>query len=169
MYLGVRIHTTIATKKDYTKIKQNNNNTVDTHNDNKTIKQYTSIMDLSAYQPRNSNQNNTTTPQNNHDTAKIFVGGLSWQSNEETLRYHFEQFGEVVSVEVMRDRNTGNPRGFAFVVFKDDATVDLVMNNLPQEINHKIVDVKRAQAKGERERDVVFNTIIFIFHFLTLY
>ena len=157
MYLGVRIHTTIATQKDYTKQK-----IID---DNKTIKQYTSIMDLSAYQPRNNNQNNTTTPQNNHDTAKIFVGGLSWQSNEETLRYHFEQFGEVVSVEVMRDRNTGNPRGFAFVVFKDDATVDLVMSNLPQEINHKIVDVKRAQAKGERERDVVFNTIIFIFHF----
>jgi RNA recognition motif-containing protein len=82
------------------------------------------------------------------DKAKIFVGGLSWQTTEETLRYHFEQYGEVVSVEVMRDRDTGNPRGFAFVVFQDDATVDLVMNNLPHEINHKIVDVKRAQARG---------------------
>ncbi|KAL7526454.1 hypothetical protein ACHAWF_001778, partial [Thalassiosira exigua] len=48
------------------------------------------------------------------DAAKIFVGGLSWQTTEETLRYHFEQYGEVVSVEVMRDRNTGDPRGFAF-------------------------------------------------------
>ena len=63
-------------------------------------------------------------------------------------RYHFEQFGEVVSVEVMKDRNTGDPRGFAFVVFKEDATVDLVMQNLPHEINHKVVDVKRAQARG---------------------
>lgn len=83
-----------------------------------------------------------------HDLEKIFVGGLSWQTTEESLRYHFEQYGEVVSVEVMRDRNTGEPRGFAFVVFKDDATVDLVMENLPHEINHKIVDVKRAQARG---------------------
>lgn len=82
------------------------------------------------------------------DKAKIFVGGLSWQTTEETLRYHFEQYGEVVSVEVMRDRDTGNPRGFAFVVFQEDATVDLVMNNLPHEINHKVVDVKRAQARG---------------------
>ena len=104
--------------------------------------------------------------QANLDRAKIFVGGLSWQTTEETLRYHFEQYGEVVSVEVMRDRDTGNPRGFAFVVFKDDTTVDLVMKNLPHEINHKVVDVKRAAARGsappsihpkgdrpERERD----------------
>jgi len=82
------------------------------------------------------------------DVAKIFVGGLSWQTTEETLRYHFEQYGEVVSVEVMRDRNTGDPRGFAFVVFKSDETVDLILKNKPHEINHKVVDVKRAQARG---------------------
>lgn len=83
------------------------------------------------------------------DLAKIFVGGLSWQTNEDSLRYHFEQYGEVASVEVMRDRNTNQPRGFAFVVFKSDETVDLVMSSGPHEINHKIVDVKRAQARGQ--------------------
>lgn len=82
------------------------------------------------------------------DEAKIFVGGLSWQTTEETLRYHFEQYGEVKAVEVMRDRNTGDPRGFAFVVFKSDETVDLILKNKPHEINHKMVDVKRAQARG---------------------
>jgi RNA-binding protein Musashi len=83
----------------------------------------------------------------NIDAAKIFVGGLSWQTTEETLRYHFEQYGEVSSVEVMRDRNTGDPRGFAFVVFKSDETVELILNSGPQEINHKVVDIKRAQAR----------------------
>jgi hypothetical protein len=82
------------------------------------------------------------------DAAKIFVGGLSWQTTEETLRYHFEQYGEVLSVEVMRDRQTGDPRGFAFVVFKSDETVDLILKSGPHEINHKVVDVKRAQARG---------------------
>lgn len=83
------------------------------------------------------------------DVAKIFVGGLSWQTTEESLRWHFEQYGTVVSVEVMRDRNTGDPRGFAFVVFADTATVDLVMVDKDKhEINHKLVDVKRAQARG---------------------
>lgn len=82
------------------------------------------------------------------DQGKIFVGGLSWQTNEESLRWHFEQYGKVVSVEVMRDRNTGDPRGFAFVVFEESATVDLVMDEPSHEINHKVVDVKRAQARG---------------------
>ena len=86
---------------------------------------------------------------NSVDLAKIFVGGLSWQTNEDSLRYHFEQYGEVASVEVMRDRNTNQPRGFAFVVFKNDETVDLIMSSGPHEINHKIVDVKRAQARGQ--------------------
>ena len=83
------------------------------------------------------------------DDVKIFVGGLSWQTTEESLRWHFETYGEVVSVEVMRDRVTGDPRGFAFVVFADAATVDLVMIDKDKhEINHKFVDVKRAQARG---------------------
>lgn len=83
------------------------------------------------------------------DHSKIFVGGLSWQTTEESLRWHFEQYGQVTSVEVMRDRNTGDPRGFAFVVFADPSTLDLVMADVDKhEINHKFVDVKRAQARG---------------------
>ena len=89
---------------------------------------------------------------NNHlDQGKIFVGGLSWSTTEESLRFHFEQYGPVESVQVMRDRNTGEPRGFGFVVFKSAETVDLVMKDVPtpgHEINHKLVDVKRAQARG---------------------
>jgi len=82
------------------------------------------------------------------EQGKIFVGGLSWQTTEESLRWHFEQYGPVVSVDVMKDRTTGQPRGFAFVTFEDGTTVDLVMAAGKHEINHKIVDVKRAQARG---------------------
>ncbi|KAI2503657.1 hypothetical protein MHU86_10781 [Fragilaria crotonensis] len=84
----------------------------------------------------------------NLDADKIFVGGLSWQTTEDSLRYHFEQYGPVLSVEVMKDRVTGDPRGFAFVVFTKEETVDLVMAEGRHEINHKVVDVKRAQARG---------------------
>jgi len=83
----------------------------------------------------------------NIDAAKIFVGGLSWQSNEESLKQHFQQYGNVLSVEVMRDRNTGDPRGFAFIVFDNDDTVEAIMRT-KHEIDSKIVDVKRAQARG---------------------
>eukprot|EP00523_Entomoneis_sp_CCMP467_P006330 CAMPEP_0168732568 /NCGR_PEP_ID=MMETSP0724-20121128/7837_1 /TAXON_ID=265536 /ORGANISM="Amphiprora sp., Strain CCMP467" /LENGTH=356 /DNA_ID=CAMNT_0008779589 /DNA_START=22 /DNA_END=1092 /DNA_ORIENTATION=+ len=101
-----------------------------------------------AFQNRSNNNNNNAAGGGGADTGKIFVGGLSWQTTEESLRWHFEQYGTVLSTEIMRDRNTGDPRGFGFVVFSDPATVDLVMQEANHEVNHKIVDVKRAQARG---------------------
>jgi RNA-binding protein Musashi len=47
------------------------------------------------------------------------MGGLSWQTSEESLHYHFEQYGPVVLVEGMRDWNMGDFCGFTFVVFMD--------------------------------------------------
>ncbi|KAL7493848.1 hypothetical protein ACHAWX_000281 [Stephanocyclus meneghinianus] len=73
-------------------------------------------------------------PSSNIDAAKIFAGGLSWQTTQETLRYHCEQYGEVSSVEVMSDRNTGDPRGVALVVFKSNHTVELILSLWPHEI-----------------------------------
>ena len=46
---------------------------------------------------------------------KLFVGNLAWAATEEDIRAHFAQFGEVSTVEVMRDKFTGRARGFAFV------------------------------------------------------
>jgi RNA recognition motif-containing protein len=46
---------------------------------------------------------------------KLFVGNLAWASTEDDIRNHFAQYGEVTSVEVMRDKFTGRARGFAFV------------------------------------------------------
>lgn len=89
------------------------------------------------------------TPKPEHiDYSKIFVGGLSWSSTEETLKAYFEQFGPVVNVEIMKDRNTGNPRGFCFIVFSEDDTVEKIMQYGKHTVDDKIVDVKRAQARG---------------------
>jgi RNA recognition motif. (a.k.a. RRM, RBD, or RNP domain) len=73
------------------------------------------------------------------DQGKIFVGGLSWQTTEESLMFHFQQYGPVTSVELMKDRLTGKPRGFGFVCFADPATVDLVMQE-QHEVCHKVRD-----------------------------
>lgn len=48
-------------------------------------------------------------------SQKVFVGNLSFDTNEETLRDAFAQFGEVVEVRCIVDRDTGRSRGFAFV------------------------------------------------------
>lgn len=58
--------------------------------------------------------------------GKVFVGGLSWETGEESLREYFERFGEVTDCVIMRDKYTGHPRGFGFVKFLDETVADFV-------------------------------------------
>lgn len=51
---------------------------------------------------------------------KLFVGGLSWGTNDEGLRAAFEEFGPVTEARVITDRETGRSRGFGFVGFDSD-------------------------------------------------
>lgn len=51
------------------------------------------------------------------EPGKLFIGGISWDTNEDRLREYFQTFGEVVEAVIMKDRNTGRVRCFGFVVF----------------------------------------------------
>ncbi len=51
----------------------------------------------------------------------IYVGNLSWGTNEQDLQEAFEAFGEVSSVSIITDRETGKSRGFGFVEMPSDA------------------------------------------------
>ena len=53
------------------------------------------------------------------DGRKVFVGGLSWDINDSTLRQDFGKYGEMEDVYIPTDKETGKMRGFAFVTFKD--------------------------------------------------
>ena len=46
---------------------------------------------------------------------KIYVGNLSYETTEQSLRKEFEAFGAIESISIVTDRDTGRPRGFAFV------------------------------------------------------
>ena len=50
---------------------------------------------------------------------KLYVGNLSYQTTEADLRQQFEQFGTVASIDVITDRVTGRPKGFAFIEMRD--------------------------------------------------
>ena len=52
---------------------------------------------------------------------RVFVGNLSFETSEDDLAEMFEQIGSVQSVQVIRDRDTGRSKGFAFVQMSDDA------------------------------------------------
>ncbi|XP_020265422.1 probable RNA-binding protein ARP1 [Asparagus officinalis] len=51
--------------------------------------------------------------------TKVFVGGLAWETQSETLRRHFEQYGEILEAVVISDKNTGRSKGYGFVTFRD--------------------------------------------------
>lgn len=50
---------------------------------------------------------------------KIYVGNLSYQTTEDALRTKFEEYGTVEEVNVITDRDSGRPKGFAFVEMRD--------------------------------------------------
>ena len=47
--------------------------------------------------------------------TKVFVGGLAWETQSETMRRYFEQFGDILEAVVITDRNTGRSKGYGFV------------------------------------------------------
>ena len=56
----------------------------------------------------------------------MFVGGLSWQTSEDSMKEYFAQFGPVVEALVMRDPATKHSRGFGFVTFAGSECVEKV-------------------------------------------
>lgn len=61
---------------------------------------------------------------------QLFVGSIKEQMTEDHLRDYFSQFGSVASVDITKDRNTGQRRGFAFVTFDDYDPVDKIICKL---------------------------------------
>lgn len=47
--------------------------------------------------------------------TKVFVGGLAWETQSETMRRYFEQFGDILEAVVITDKNTGRSKGYGFV------------------------------------------------------
>ena len=62
---------------------------------------------------------------------KLYVGGISYDSTEETLKEYFSGAGAVTSANIIMDKMTGRSRGFGFVEFEnsDDATKAIEMFN----------------------------------------
>lgn len=81
----------------------------------------------------------------------MFVGGLNWDTDEESLRRYFGQFGPVTSCTVMRDNASGRSRGFAFVTFSDPKSVNAVMVR-EHYLDGKIIDPKRAIPRPEQSK-----------------
>ena len=83
---------------------------------------------------------------------RVYVGNLSYNTTEGALRTLFAEYGEIESVNVITDRDTGRPKGFAFVEMATDQAAQAAISAL----NGKSVDdreIKVNEAKPQADRD----------------
>lgn len=83
--------------------------------------------------------------------TNIYVGNLSYKATEDDLRVAFEQYGDVTSVNIIMDRETGRSRGFAFVEMSDGQAAKEAIEALNlADIAGRKVTVNEARPKTER-------------------
>jgi len=83
----------------------------------------------------------------------IYVGNLSYDVKEENLRQAFEAFGQVSSARIVKDKYSGQPRGFGFVEMPDRAEAQVAIKNLNgKELLGKQMNVNEARPRTDQGR-----------------
>src|ERR1041384_6725650 len=82
---------------------------------------------------------------------KIYIGGLPYQTNEEQLSQIFSPYGEVASVKVITDRETGRSKGFGFVEMNDNEAAKKAIEELNEaELGGRTITVNEARPMEQR-------------------
>ena len=92
----------------------------------------------------NNNNNNDGNPTEPEQFRKVFIGGLSYKTDDDTLKNYFAKYGNLVDHVVMKDGTSGRSRGFGFVTYSCSSMVDELMKNRPHIIDGRQVEPKRA-------------------------
>ncbi|MGE4471031.1 MAG: RNA recognition motif domain-containing protein [Desulfovibrio sp.] len=85
-------------------------------------------------------------------SKNIYVGNLSWSSTESDVRSAFEQYGEVLSVKLIEDRETGRPRGFGFVEMEDAGANEAIEALNGKNFQGRDLKVNEAKPREPRPR-----------------
>ncbi len=83
-------------------------------------------------------------------TKKIYVGNLSFAATEDQVRDLFSEFGDIQSLAMINDRDTGRFRGFAFVEMEDSAANAAIKALNGKEVDGRELNVNEARPKEER-------------------
>ncbi len=83
----------------------------------------------------------------------IYVGNLSYETTEEDLQQAFEGFGQVESVNIIKDKYSGRSKGFGFVEMPDKAEAQSAINDLNDtELKGRTLKVNEARPRSETGR-----------------
>jgi len=89
---------------------------------------------------------------------KLYVGNLSYATTEEELRTLFSQAGTVASVELIKDRYTGNSKGFAFIEMSNQSEMEKAISTFNgYNLSNREIKVSIARPREERPRDGWYN------------
>ncbi len=83
-------------------------------------------------------------------SKNLYVGNLSWESSEGDVRAAFEAHGEVLSVRLIEDRETGRPRGFGFVEMNEQGAMDAIEMLDGSDLGGRTIKVNEAKPRKER-------------------
>jgi cold-inducible RNA-binding protein len=86
-------------------------------------------------------------------SQKLYVGNLSFQTTEDTLRTLFTEYGQIESVNLITDRYTGRSRGFAFVEMSTEQEAEEAISNLSgKQVDDREIRVEKAKPQASRDR-----------------
>ncbi len=84
---------------------------------------------------------------------QIYVGNMNYRTTEEDINKLFSQFGEVASVKLISDRETGRAKGFGFVTMNDDSAAKEAIEALNEkEFEGRSLRINEAKPREERPR-----------------
>ena len=80
----------------------------------------------------------------------IYIGNMSFETTEDQLRQAFEAFGEVSTVNIVMDRESGRPRGFAFVEMSTESDANDAINGMNgKDLNGRELNVNHAKPRSD--------------------
>jgi len=83
-----------------------------------------------------------------HMNSKLYIGNLSFNTTEDGLRDAFGQFGDITDIYVAMDRETGRPRGFAFITFSNADESSAAISGMDgKELDGRNLKVNEAKPK----------------------
>jgi RNA recognition motif-containing protein len=89
-------------------------------------------------------------PNKKEMSMNIYVGNLSFDVNEEELRNAFEEFGKVESANVIKDKYSGQSRGFGFIEMSDKAEAQSAVNGMNgKELKGRTLSVNEARPRSD--------------------
>jgi RNA recognition motif-containing protein len=83
-------------------------------------------------------------------TQKLYVGNLSYETTEDTLRTLFAEYGEIESVRLITDRYTGRSKGFAFVEMAEEGAQEAIDALTGKAVDNREIKVEKAKPQRDR-------------------